>query len=165
MADTFKTDNMKLMKRIAVGLATLLLLTSCSILQKAASATSLGGNTGSAISAIYNVLKAAGGIDLSNLTNIINIGEILTGAGALSNATQAFTDEFSTALINGSNNLVNSGNVAKVLSGLKALNNIDTSAFSEAATKAYANGTQQIQQNDANVNATVKAITSLLGAL
>ena len=156
---------MKLMKRIAVGLASLLLLTSCSILQKAASATSLGGNTGTAISAIYNVLKAAGGIDLSNLTNIINIGKILTGAGALSNATQAFTDEFSQALINGSNNLVNNGNVAKVLSGLKALNNIDTSAFSEAATKAYANGTQQIQQNDANVNATVKAITSLLGAL
>ena len=156
---------MKLMKRIAVGLASLLLLTSCSILQKAASASSLGGNTGTAISAIYNVLKAAGGIDLSNLTNIINIGKILTGAGALSNATQAFTDEFSQALINGSNNLVNNGNVAKVLSGLKALNNIDTSAFSEAATKAYANGTQQIQQNDANVNATVKAITSLLGAL
>ena len=156
---------MKLMKRIAVGLASLLLLTSCSILQKAASATSLGGNTGSAISAIYNVLKAAGGIDLSNLTNIINIGKILTGAGALSNATQAFTDEFSQALINGSNNLVNNGNVAKVLSGLKVLNNIDTSAFSESATKAYANGTQQVPQNDANVNATVKAITSLLGAL
>ena len=156
---------MKLMKRIAAGVASLLLLTSCSILQKAASATSLGGNTGTAISAIYNVLKAAGGIDLSNLTNIINIGKILTGAGALSNATQAFTDEFSQALINGSNNLVNNGNVAKVLSGLKALNNIDTSAFSESATKAYANGTQQIQKNDANVNATVKAITSLLGAL
>ena len=156
---------MRLMKRIAVGLASLLLLTSCSILQKAASASSLGGNTGTAISAIYNVLKAAGGIDLSNLTNIINIGKILTGAGALSNATQAFTDEFSNALIKGSNNLVNSGNVAKVLSGLKALNSIDTSAFSDAATKAYANGTQQLQQNDANVNATVKALTSLLGSL
>ena len=102
---------MKLMKRIAVGLATLLLLTSCSILQKAASATSLGGNTGTAISAIYNVLKAAGGIDLSNLTNIINIGKILTGAGSLSN------------------------------------------------------GTQQVPQNDTNVNTTIKALTSLLGAL
>ncbi len=76
------------MKRIAVGLATLLLLTSCSIHQKAAS-----------------------GIDLSNLTNIINIGKILTGAGSLSN------------------------------------------------------GTQQVPQNDANVNATVKDLTSLLGAL
>ena len=156
---------MKLMKRIAVGLASLLLLTSCSILQKAASATSLGGNTGSAISAIYNVLKAAGGIDLSNLTNIINIGKILTGAGTLANATQAFTDDFASALITGSNNLVNNGNVAKVLTGLKALNNLDTSAFSDAATKAYANGSQQIQKNDAAVNATVKAITSLLGNL
>ena len=102
---------MKLMKRIAVGLASLLLLTSCSILQKAASASSLGGNTGTAISAIYNVLKAAGGIDLSNLTNIINIGKILTGAGSLSN------------------------------------------------------GTQQVPQNDTNVNTTIKALTSLLGAL
>ena len=156
---------MKLMKRIVAGVAALLLISSCSILKNMASASSVGSNTGSAISAIYNVLKSAGGIDLSNLTNIINIGKILTGAGALSNATQSFTDEFSTALINGSNNLVNSGNVAKVLAGLKALNNIDTSAFSEAATKAYANGTQQIPQNDANVNATVKALTSLLGAL
>jgi hypothetical protein len=156
---------MKLMKRIAVGVASLLLISSCSILQSVTSAASTGSNTGSAISAIYNVLKAAGGIDLSNLTNIINIGKILTGAGALSNATQSYTDEFATALIKGSNNLVNSSNVSKVITGLKALNNIDTSAFSESATKAYANGTQQIQQNDKNVNATVDAITSLLGAL
>ena len=156
---------MKLMKRIVAGIAALLLLSSCSILKNVASASSVGSNTGSAIAAVYNVLKAAGGIDLSNLTNIINIGKILTGAGALTNATQAFTDEFSTALINGSNTLVNSGNLSKVLTGLKALNNIDTSAFSESATKAYANGSQQLPQNDANVNATVKALTSLLGAL
>ena len=51
------------------------------------------------------------------------------------------------------------------MTGLKALNNIDTSAFSDAATKAYANGTQQLPQNDANVTATVKALTSLLGQL
>ena len=156
---------MKLLKRIAVGVASLLLVSSCSILQGIGSAATTGTNTGSALSAIYTVLKSAGGIDLSNLTNIINIGKILTGAGALSNATQSFTDEFANALISGSNNLVNSGNVSKVLSGLKALNNLDTSAFSEAALKAYSNGTQQIQKNDASVNATVNAITSLLGSL
>ena len=157
---------MKLMKRIAAGVASLLILTSCSILQNvAANATTAGKNTGSAIAAVYNVLKSAGAIDLSNLTNIINIGKILTGAGALSNASQSFTDDFASALMSGSEYLVNSGNVAKVLSGLKALNDIDTSAFSDAATKAYSNGTQQIQKNDANVNATVKAITSLLGSL
>ena len=156
---------MKLLKRIALGVASLLLISSCSLLQNVANATTSGAKTGAAISAIYNVLKAAGGIDLSNLTNIINIGKILTGAGSLSNATQSYTDEFATALINGSNNLVNSGNVSKVLAGLKALNSIDTSAFSESATKSYANGTQQIQKNDKDVNATVDAITKLLGAL
>ena len=156
---------MKLIKRIAVGIASLLLVSSCSILQGIGSAATTGTNTGTALSAIYNVLKSAGGIDLSNLTNIINIGKILTGAGTLSNATQSFTNEFAAGLISGSNNLVNNSNVSKVITGLKALNNIDTSAFSDSATKSYANGTQQIQKNDANVNATVDAITSLLGSL
>ena len=157
---------MKLMKRIIAGVASLLLLSSCSILQNVATnATSVGTSTGTAIAAIYNVIKAAGGIDLSNLTNIINIGKILTGASALTNATQSFTDDFATALINGSENLVNTGNVASVLTGLKALNDLNTTAFSDSATKAYANGTQQIQKNDKDVNATVNAITKLLGTL
>ena len=157
---------MKLFKRIVLGVSALLLVSSCSILQGVSNtASSVGANTGSALSAIYSVIKAAGGIDLSNLTNIINIAQILTGANSLTNATQSFTDEFATALINNSNNLVNSGNVAKVITGLKALNNIDTSAFSESAVKSYSNGTQQIQKNDKDVNATVDAITKLLGSL
>ena len=156
---------MKLFKRIVLGVSALLMVSSCSVLQGLGNATTAGTNTGTALSAIYNVLKAAGGIDLSNLTNIINIGKILTGAGALSNATQSFTDEFASALISGSNNLVNSGNVSKVISGLQALNNLDTSAFSDSAIKSYSNNTQQIQKNDQNVNATVDAITKLLGAL
>ena len=157
---------MKLFKRIVLGVSALLLVSSCSILQGVAnSASSVGSSTGTALSAIYNVIKAAGGIDLSNLANIINIGQILTGAGALSNATQSFTDEFAQGLISGSNNLVNSSNVASVLTGLKALNNLNTTAFSPTATKAYQAGTQQIQKNDKDVNATVDAITKLLGTL
>ena len=156
---------MKLFKRIVLGVSALLMVSSCSVLQGLGNATTAGTNTGTALSAIYNVLKAAGGIDLSNITNIINIGKILTGAGALSNATQTYTDEFANALISGSNNLVNSGNVSKVISGLKALNSIDTSAFSDSAVKSYQNGTQTIQKNDKEVNATVDAITKLLGSL
>ena len=157
---------MKLFKRIVLGVSALLMVSSCSILSGVAnSASSVGASTGSALSAIYSVIKAAGGIDLSNLTNIINIGKILTGANSLTNATQSFTDEFTSALISNSNNLVNSSNVASVLAGLKSLNNLNTTAFSPAATKAYSNGTQQIQQNDKDVNATVDAITKLLGAL
>ena len=157
---------MKLFKRIVLGVSALLMVSSCSILSGVAnSASSVGASTGSALSAIYSVIKAAGGIDLSNLTNIINIGKILTGANSLTNATQSFTDEFASALISNSNNLVNSSNVASVLAGLKSLNNLNTTAFSPAATKAYSNGTQQIQKNDKDVNATVDAITKLIGVL
>ena len=157
---------MKLFKRIVLGVSALLLVSSCSILQGVSNtASSVGASTGSALSAIYNVIKAAGGIDLSNLANIINIAQILTGANSLTNATQSFTDEFASALISNSNNLVNSGNVASVLTGLKALNNINTTAFSDSAVKSYSNGTQQIQKNDKEVNATVDAITKLLGSL
>ena len=157
---------MKLFKRIVLGVSALLLVSSCSILQGVSNtASSVGASTGSALSAIYNVIKAAGGIDLSNLANIINIAQILTGANSLTNATQSFTDEFASALISNSNNLVNSGNVASVLTGLKALTNINTTAFSDSAVKSYSNGTQQIQKNDKEVNATVDAITKLLGSL
>ena len=157
---------MKLFKRIVLGVSALLMVSSCSILQGVSNtASSVGANTGSALSAISSVIKAAGGIDLSNLTNIINIAQILTGAGSLSNATQAYTDEFATALINNSNNRVNTSKVASVLSGLKSLNDLNTTAFSPSATKAYSNGTQQIQKNDKDVNATVNAITKLLGSL
>ena len=162
---------MKLFKRIAAGCAALLLLTSCAALQglssSNSSATNTGVSTGTAIAAIYNVLKATGAIDLSNLTNIINIGKILTGANSLANATSAYTDEFTAALMSGSSNLVNSDNVAQVLTGLRSLSNIDTSAFTNAAqSKGYAAGaTPKLSTSDKNVAATMTTLNSLLGAL
>lgn len=158
---------MKLFKRIAAGCAALMIVSSCSLLQGlASSATSAGSSTGSAIAAIYNVLKSTGAIDLSNLANIINIGQILTGANSLTGATSAFTDEFATAMMSGSSNLVNSGNVAQVLSGLQTLANLDTSAFTNAAaSKGYATTTPALSTSDKNVSATMTALNSLLGAL
>ena len=158
---------MKLLKRIAAGCAALMLLSSCSVLSGlASSGSSVGSSTGSAISAIYNILKATGGIDLSNLANIINIGQILTGANTLTNATASYTNDFAQGLISGSSNLVNAGNVSTVLSSLKSLANIDTSAFTQAAaTKGYASTTPALSTSDKNVDATVKALTGLLGSL
>ena len=121
---------MKLFKRIAAAFVAISLLSSCSILGNLTqSATQQGNNTGSALAAIFNVLKTNGNIDLSDLMNVINIGKILTGANSLTNASQAYTSEFVTGLMNGSGNLVNSSNVNAVLGGLQALNNIDQSVF------------------------------------
>ena len=160
---------MKTLKRIAAACAAVLLLTSCSILQSVGSnnnsATSTGTNTGSAIAALYQILKATGTIDLSNLTNLINLGKILTGANALTGATTAFTDEFASGLIKGSSNLVNGSNVAKVLTGLQSLSSIDTSALSSAASFAATGAEPEISNSTKGVSTAMSAITSLLSGL
>ena len=157
---------MKLFKRIAAAFVALSLLSSCSILSNLTqSATQTGSNTGSALAAIFNVLKTNGNIDLSDLMNVINIGKILTGANSLTNATQDYTNEVITGLMNGSGNLVNSSNVAAVLGGLQALNNIDQSVFTGPAAKAYANGSRAVPTTDEGVAATMGALNSLLNTL
>ena len=157
---------MRLFKRIAAAFVALSILSSCSVLSNLVSSPLTTGNTtGSALAAIYNVLKTNGNIDLSDLMNVINIGRILTGANSLTNATQAYTDEFITGLMNGSGNLVNASNVASVLGGLQALNNIDQSVFTGPSAKAYANGTRAVPTTDEGVAATMGALNSLLGTL
>ena len=157
---------MKLFKRIAAAFVAISLLSSCSILSGLTqSATQQGTTTGSALAAIFNVLKTNGNIDLSDLMNVINIGKILTGANSLANASQAYTSEFITGLMNGSGNLVNSSNVNAVLGGLQALNNIDQSVFTGPAAKAYANGSRAVPTTDTGVAATMGALNSLLNTL
>ena len=157
---------MKMFKRIAAAFAALMLLSSCSILKNVASnATSMGANTGSGLAAIYNVLKATGGIDLSNLTNIINIGKILTGAGSLSGATNDFTNDFVTGLIKGSSNLVNSSNISSVITGLQSLANIDTSALTAAAAAAAAGQAAQVSTSNEGVAATVNVLKNIVSVL
>ena len=157
---------MKLFKRIAAAFVAISLLSSCSILSGLTqSATQQGNTTGSALAAIFNVLKTNGNIDLSDLMNVINIGKILTGANSLTNASQAYTSEFITGLMNGSGNLVNSSNVNAVLGGLQALNNIDQSVFTGPAAKAYANGSRAVPTTDTGVAATMGALNSLLNTL
>lgn len=157
---------MKLFKRIAAAFVALSLLSSCSILSGLTqTAAQTGSTTGGALAAIFNVLKTNGNIDLSDLMNVINIGKILTGANSLTNATQAYTDEFVTGLMNGSGNLVNGSNVSAVLNGLKQLNNLDQSVFTGPAAKAYANGSRAVPTSDAGVKATMNALNTLLGTL
>ena len=157
---------MKMFKRIAVACAALMLLTSCSILKNVASnAVSTGSNTGAGLAAIYNVLKATGGIDLSNLANIINIGKILTGANALTDATSDFTNDFITGLIKGSSNLVNNTNASSVISGLQALSKLDTSALSTAAAAAAAGQSADVSTSPDGIAATVNVLKSIVDAL
>lgn len=157
---------MKLFKCLAAASAAVILLSSCSVLKGAASdATSTGSNTGSALVALYKILKATGNLDLSDLTNIINIGKVLIGANSLTNATDAFTSDFTSGLMNGSSQLINSANAGKVVNGLKALANIDTSALANAAAAAANGNAFSVNNSNAEVSSTISSLTSILKML
>ena len=154
---------MKLFKCLAVASAAVILLSSCSIIKSAtADAMSTGSNTGSALSTLYKILKSTGTLDLSDLTTLINIGKVLLGANTLTDATQAFSDQFATGLISGSSSIINNSNVSGIMNGLKSLANIDTSVLIQAAAAAANGNSFQVNTANAGVSATVDSLTSIL---
>ena len=156
---------MKPLKYVAAGLATLMLLSSCSVIKNLSNGSSTGNNTGGALAALYQIFKATGALDLSNLVNIINIGKVLTGASALTNATDAYAADFTNGLIEGSSQLINNGNVQKVMAALKALSNVDTSAITEAASAAETGTVTALTSNTAGVAPTLTQLTNIFKAL
>ena len=159
---------MKILKYIAALVVSLSLLSSCSVIKNVAAANPLesGKYAGQAISALYQVLQKTGAIDLSNITNIINLGSILTGATSATKTNQSFLDTFTKNLISGSKNLVNSSNVGAVMGGLQQLANLDTSAIAKAATTAAMTGkVPALSTSDSSVSSTMNQLTSILGML
>ena len=156
----------KFFKRFAAVATLAAMLTSCSLLKGAASgASSTGSSTGSALSALYTVLKSTGGLDLSNITNLLNLGKILTGAKSLADASGSFTEQFTSGLIEGSSNLVNSANAGSVIQGLKSLAGIDTSALTEAASQASKGLVPQVSQKTEGVAETLGALQSIFNLM
>jgi len=154
---------MKLFKCLAVASAAVILLSSCSIIKSAtADAMSTGSNTGSALSTLYKILKSTGTLDLSDLTTLINIGKVLLGANTLTDATQAFSDQFATGLISGSSSIINYSNVSGIMNGLKSLANIDTSVLTQAAAAAANGNAFQVNASNAGVASTVSSLTNIL---
>lgn len=157
---------MKAFKKIAAGLVALTLLSSCSVLRSITSnGSSTGSNTGGALAALYQIFKSTGALDLGNLANIINIGKVLTGASALTNATEAFATDFTSGLIEGSNQLINNSNVASVLTALKGLSNVDTTALTQAADSAAKGTVTALNNSTAGVAPTLAALNNIFKAI
>lgn len=158
---------MRMLKYLTAAVISLSLLSSCSVIKNVAtSALSTGTNTGSAISALYKVLRTAGNIDLSNVTNLINLGKILTGANSVTNASTSFLDQFTNGLISGSTGLITNSNASGVINGLRMLANLDTSAITRAATAAAAGTlTTPVTSSTPGVSATLSQLNSIFGLL
>ena len=166
---------MKTLKHILAFVLALALLVSCGLLgassgtstgtAQTTNTSSTGITTGSALATIFNVLKNTGMLDLGNLTNLINLGQILLGANSLTNATQAYTDQFAADLIAGSNRMINSSNVNDVLAGLKKLAASDTSVLTKATNSAFAGNLVAVPENNQNVKANMSTIDEILNAM
>ena len=156
---------MKPLKYIAAGLAALMLLSSCSVLKNLSSGSKTGTSTGGALAALYQIFKATGALDLSNLTNIINIGKVLTGASTLTNATEAFASDFTNGLIEGSSQLINDNNVQKVMTALKALSTVDATAIEDAAAKAAQGTATSLTSATEGVAPTLAQLTNIFKAI
>ncbi|MBQ9192426.1 MAG: hypothetical protein IJ156_01735 [Bacteroidales bacterium] len=155
---------MKLLKHVVAAVAALSILTSCSVMQGlVANAGSAGNSTGNAIATIYNIFKSTGGIDLSNITTLINLGKILTGANALAGKADSYVEEFANGLYNGSADLVNEKNIGSVINALQKLANVDSSAITNAVSSYTGGAAPAI--NKQNAQSTVSALTNLLNIL
>lgn len=165
---------MKTLKHILAVILALSLFTSCGILGGSTASTgtttntstnSTGINTGSALATIFTVLQNTGMLDLGNLTNLINLGQILLGANTLVDATPAYTEQFAADLIKGSNKKVNKSNVDSVIAGLKNLAGSDTSVLSKATQAAYTGSLVPVSTTNKDVKANMDVINGILNAM
>ena len=159
---------MRIVKFLAAVVISFSLLSSCSVIKNVAAAnpTTAGSYAGEAIAALAGVLQQSGSIDLSSITNIINLGRILTGATASTKTNKSFVDTFTRNLIGGSGNLINTSNVGSVISGLQALANMDNSAITQAATTAAMTGkVPALSTSNSSVAGTMSQLTNILGLL
>ena len=158
---------MKIFKYIIAAAASIALLSSCSVLKSVATnAMKAGSNTGSAISALADELKVFKNIDLGSITNVINLGQVLTGAKSVAGASTSFVDSFTNGLISGAAGKITNSNAANVVNGLTALTKMDTKALKSAALKAAMTGVvNKVSTNDPGVSDTMNQISSILGML
>ena len=107
--------------------------------ENVSAATSNGKQAGAALKSLYTQYKADGKMDMSNLTNIMNLATLANNVQGLKGQDNktAFYKDFASGLILGSGNLVTQVNSEAVVEGLTGLvENVDLSALTTSATSA-----------------------------
>lgn len=146
--------------------------TTMTATETVAPATSEGQAAGVALKALYGQYKADGKLDMSNLTNLMNLAALATSVQNLKGQTDktTFYKDFVKGLISGSNNLVNADNSTSIMSGLQNLvNNVDlsglTASAEEKAESAAATLTEKLTGASEKANTAVENATEIAGAV
>jgi hypothetical protein len=146
--------------------------TTTTATETVAPATSEGQAAGVALKALYGQYKADGKLDMSNLTNLMNLAALATSVQNLKGQTDktTFYKDFVKGLISGSNNLVNADNSTSIMSGLQNLvNNVDlsglTASAEEKAESAAATITEKLSGASEKANTAVENATEIATAV
>lgn len=146
--------------------------TTTTATETVALATSEGQAAGVALKALYGQYKTDGKLDMSNLTNLMNLAALATSVQNLKGQTDktTFYKDFVKGLITGSNNLVNENNSTSIMSGLQNLvNNVDlsglTASAEEKAESAAATLTEKLTGASEKANTAVENATEIAGAV
>ena len=146
--------------------------TTTTATETVAPATSDGQAAGVALKALYGQYKTDGKLDMSNLTNLMNLAALATSVQNLKGQTDktTFYKDFVKGLISGSNNLVNADNSTSIMSGLQNLvNNVDlsglTASAEEKAESAAATLTEKLTGASEKANTAVENATEIAGAV
>ena len=146
--------------------------TTTTATETVATATSDGQAAGVALKALYGQYKADGKLDMSNLTNLMNLAALATSVQNLKGQTDktTFYKDFAKGLISGSNNLVNADNSTSIMSGLQNLvNNVDlsglTASAEEKAESAAATLTEKLTGASEKANTAVENATEIADAV
>ena len=146
--------------------------TTTTATETVAPATSEGQAAGVALKALYGQYKTDGKLDMSNLTNLMNLAALATSVQNLKGQTDktTFYKDFVKGLITGSNNLVNENNSTSIMSGLQNLvNNVDlsglTASAEEKAEPAAATLTEKLTGASEKANTAVENATEFAGAV
>jgi hypothetical protein len=146
--------------------------TTTTATETVAPATSDGQAAGVALKALYGQYNADGKLDMSNLTNLMNLAALATSVQNLKGQTDktTFYKDFVKGLISGSNNLVNADNSTSIMSGLQNLvNNVDlsglTASAEEKAESAAATITEKLSGASEKANTAVENATEIATAV
>ena len=128
-------------------------------------ATSNGKAAGAALKALYAQYKADGKLDMSTLTNIMNMATLANNVKGLKGQTSKteFYKDFAAGLVTGSGSLVNTDNTSSIMSGLTNLvNNVDLSGLQNKASDVVSTATAKGSEVVENASAISESVTNIL---
>ncbi len=162
---------MKLTKIFAAA-ALVLMTASCGVLgsgstQSASAGTTGGQASGAALKNLYTQFQADGKLDVTNISNVVNLATLANGIQGLKNQDDksAFYADFAKGLVLGSGNLISNTTAPSITNTLSGLANTDLSALTNAATAAISSGLAGTQTGNTQTNqgAGLSQLAGLLG--